>query len=89
MAENVAFAGLIFLTVFFLFLFTGMASYNAEIICPELSSASINSADVVTWVITNAQIFFSPCSGLPLWIYLLVFGPLGIAILVHVIPFVG
>lgn len=88
-AEITEFAGLVFLTFFLLVLFSGMASYNAQIICPEASNIAANQSDPVSWIVTNTGIFFSPCAGLDWWVYLLIFAPLSIAIIIHVLPFVG
>lgn len=89
MSEITAFAGLVFLTFFFLLIFSNMASYNAQIQCPDASAIAANQTDPVSWVVANTGLFFSPCSGLDWWVYLLIFVPLAIAIIVHVLPFVG
>jgi len=87
-------AGGLFVTFFLLIIFSNMAVYNAEIVCPQ-SAESIQAgltgsgANVITQVITVAGVLFSPCSGLDWWVYLLIFAPIGFAVIVFVTPFIG
>ncbi|RLG45328.1 MAG: hypothetical protein DRN81_02055 [Thermoproteota archaeon] len=87
-SDTTEFAGLIFLLVFMVFIFSSMTAYNATIECPELSSVFDQDNPLLS-AIFSVGFIFSPCSGIPLWATLLVFVPLGIAIIVKITPFIG
>lgn len=87
-------AGALFVTFFLLIIFADMAIYNAQIVCPQ-SAESIqqgltgSGANIITQLMTITGVLFSPCSGLDWWVYLLIFAPIGFAIIVFVTPFIG
>jgi len=87
MSEHKFIAGLFFFTFLEIILFSMYAMHNANINCPHINVQE--NKDVLTWVINSIGIFFSPCSGLPYWVYLLIFIPLAIALVGYLTPFVG
>lgn len=80
-------AGAIFFIFFELILFGMIAANNAAIQCPNLPE--VNQGDAIGWIISSIGLFFSPCSGLPIWAYVLIFVPLAIVIIINVTPFIG
>jgi len=59
---------------------------NAEIICPDIDIPTDNT---LSYLVTSISLFFSGCSGLPYWVYILVFVPLAIVLLAYLTPFIG
>ncbi len=94
MSEYGWIAGGLFMTFFLLIIFSNLAVYNSSIVCPQ-SAQSIqegltgSGSNVITQISTIASVLFSPCSGLDWWIYLLIFVPIGFAVIVFVTPFIG
>ena len=88
------FAGAIATTFYLLIIFSNMAIYNAQIVCPQ-SAESIqeamtgSGANILTQISTMIGVFFSPCSGLDWWVYLLVFIPMVAGIIAFLTPLVG
>jgi hypothetical protein len=86
--------GGLFVTFFLLILFADMAVYNSSVTCPDIQNdiqagLTGSEANIITQVITVTGVLFSPCSGLPWWVYLLVFVPIGFGVIVFVTPFIG
>jgi hypothetical protein len=84
MSEHKFIAGAIFFVFLELIFFGMMAQHNASINCPSLPN--VNQANPVGWVISTIGLFFSPCSGLPAFVYILIFVPLGIVLMRWVVP---
>ncbi len=85
--------------VILLLLIVSYASYMVELNCPQydtireqMEQTPYNETSPLT-AISNVwsilSLIFSGCSGIPWWIYLIVFLPSLIAIVVYVVPFVG
>jgi len=88
------FAGAIMFTLFLLIIFSNMAVYNSQIVCPQTAQQlqqqlSGSGANVITQLWAVVSVFFSPCSGLDWWVYVLIFLPLAIGVIAFLIPFVG
>jgi hypothetical protein len=75
------------------------AGYMVQLNCPQYdalqeqwSSVPYNETSAITalqntWTVLS--LLFSGCSGIPWWIYMVIFVPALIAIVVYVVPFVG
>jgi len=81
------FTAAIFLTIFLMFIFADLAYHNAEIACPHEFEEP--PTDILSYLWTLINTLISPCSGLPWWVYILVFMPLVAAIVAYLTPFVG
>lgn len=81
------FAAAIFITIFLMLVLGNFALYQAEIACPHIFTTT--PADVVTYLLSLVVVLLSPCSGLPFWVYILVFMPLVAAIIVFLTPLIG
>lgn len=85
--------------IILLLLIIGYSGYMLELNCPEydalidqFESVPYNQTSPVTalsntWAVLS--LLFSGCGGIPWWIYLIVFVPSLIAIVVYVTPFIG
>lgn len=94
MSEYGFIAGGIFMTFFLLIIFTNMAIYNSQIVCPQTAeqiqqAMTGSGSNIITQVLTMIGVFFSPCAGIEWWVYLLVFTPIAFSIIVFVTPFIG
>jgi hypothetical protein len=83
--------GGVFFTFFLLIIFTNIAIYNAEIECPGIAEEiqSGLEGDAISQIWTYIATFFSPCSGLPVWVYLLIFLPVTLGLVIFLTPFIG
>jgi len=81
------FTAAIFITFFLVFMFGDFAIHNAAITCPN--DFSNPPADILSYLWTSINILVSPCSGLPFWVYILIFGPLIAAMVAYLTPFIG
>lgn len=95
MSEYAYISGGIMMTLFLLFMFTLYAQQNVEINCPKTAEQiyeQFNQSGIegfVSGVYSMAGTFFSPCSGLPWWIYVFVFLPFVIGLAIFVTPLIG
>lgn len=85
MAETKFIAGLFFFFFIEFTLFSMYAAHNTSISCPEIN---VPQNDVISWLWTGISMVFSPCSGLPAWVYIIVFAPLAIALIMELTPFI-
>jgi hypothetical protein len=88
MSEHKYIAGVLFFVFFEIIIFSQIAIYNAEIVCPELN-VDANQTNSVLWLWNSLGLLFSPCSGLPWWVYTLIFAPLVISLIGYLTPFIG
>lgn len=74
MSDYAFVSGLIFVFLVFLGVLLSIASYNANIQCPYTVAdlTNDNTSNPITWFMGSIGLFFSPCSGLPWWIYLVI-----------------
>jgi hypothetical protein len=86
MSEHKFIAGVIFFTFLLAIMFGLYASSQTSINCPEIE---VTNQSGLGWILTSIGLFFSPCSGLPWWVYIVIFTPLAIALLGWLTPFVG
>lgn len=99
MSDLRTFYSLITVQIILLILVSGYASYLAETNCPEYSALQAQFEDVPynettpltalsnTWALFS--IMFTGCTGIPWWIYIIIFTPMLIAVVVYVVPFLG
>jgi hypothetical protein len=85
MAETKFIAGLFFFFFIEFSLFSLYAAHNVAVSCPEIN---ISQTDAITSLINGIGVIFSPCSGLPAWIYLIIFTPLALALIIELTPFI-
>lgn len=85
--------------VILILLTTAYAGYMVELNCPSLAEfqaqagePGYNETDPSN-ALTNVWLFlsliFSGCAGIPWWIYIIIFVPALIAVIVYVVPFIG
>lgn len=85
--------------IILLILVSMYAVYSVQLNCPSVTEFQqvvednpynqTNPATALTniWIMLGA--IFSGCSGIPWWIYIIIFVPAIIAIVIYVVPFVG
>jgi len=90
---------LVTVQIILLILISGYASFMAEVHCPEYTALQDEFESVPynettpltalsnTWALLS--IMFTGCTGIPWWIYIIIFTPMLIAIVVYVVPFIG
>jgi hypothetical protein len=81
------FTGMLFFSVFLMLMLGNYAYYQAEMVCPNQFAEP--PSDIIAYLWAMITIFFDPCSGLPAWIYIFIFMPIGAAIVVYLTPFIG
>jgi len=99
MGDLKTFYSLITVQIILLILVAGYASFMAELHCPEYTAiqAQLDSVpynETTAWTaLTNTwtllSFMFAGCTGIPWWIYIIIFIPMLIAIVVYVVPFIG
>jgi len=87
-------SGSLFFGFFLLIIFSNIAVYNSQIVCPQsaqqLQEALTGSgSNIITQVSAMIGTFLSPCSGLDWWVYLLIFVPLAFGIIAFLTPLIG
>lgn len=87
-------SGALFVGFFLLIIFSNLAVYNSSIVCPQSGQDLYNTlsgadTDILTQIVTVMSTFFSPCSGLDWWVYLLIFIPIGFGIIAFLTPFIN
>jgi hypothetical protein len=85
-------------------MFTAFASYNADINCPVNLEQAVNSNQTFNnsdgfyeesidfsqdTLFSFLRIFTEGCSGIPAWIWLVIYLPTILMIIVYVTPFLG
>ena len=85
MANEKFIAGLFFFFFIEFSLFSLFAAHNTAISCPEIVIPENNT---IAAIFSNIGAVFSPCAGLPAWVYLIIFTPLAIALIIAFIPFI-
>lgn len=99
MSNVQAFYYLLTSQIILLLLISMYAVYMVDLNCPSLEQiardagdAGYNETDPVN-AITNVWLFLglivSGCAGIPWWIYIVIFIPAIIAMIVYIVPFVG
>lgn len=77
MASNVStLAGLVFLLVFFIFMFSQLSTLGLDARCPEYFNIE-QKLNIVDYL---SIMFNSRCSGIPIWFQFLVYIPILVAI---------
>lgn len=99
MADVKTFYYLITSQILLLLLVSSYAVYMTELNCPEYASLQQQFEEIPynettpltalnnTWALLS--LMFSGCTGIPWWIYIVIFAPALIAIVVYVVPFIG
>jgi hypothetical protein len=85
MADEKYLAGMLFFFFFEFTLFSLYAAHNTAISCPEII---IPTNDTITAIFNNIGVIFNPCSGLPAWLYVIIFTPFAISLIIAFIPFI-
>lgn len=99
MSELHTFLSLVVSQILLLILFSAYAVYMVDLNCPTLpevqssfESIPYNQSNILTTsgnVWATLGFLFSGCSGIPWYIYIVIFVPAIIAIVVYVVPFIG
>jgi len=95
MSDYAYIGGGIMMSLFLMTMFAMFAQYNVEINCPTTAEAiynQFNQTGITGFVSGTAGLvvtFFSPCAGLPWWIYVFVFLPFVISLAIFLTPFIG
>jgi len=99
MGDLRTFYSLVTVQIIFLILIAGYSSFMAEVHCPEYTALQAQFESVPynettpltalsnTWALLS--IMFTGCTGIPWWIYIIIFVPMLIAIVVYIVPFIG
>jgi hypothetical protein len=86
--------GIVF-TLFLIVMFSMYALSNASVSCPisaEAITTNFNTGGIAGIIVGTGQLAvlaFTPCTGLPWWVFAFAFLPFGITLAIYLTPFIG